>query len=100
VPPLPTNCPAVDPRPEVEEELPEAEEEEFEDPAVPEVLPLPLVVEPEVVGPRETREVADRNAAEPPPVCKPFVEVTDVEAEAEEPDESVPPVELELLVED
>lgn len=99
MPPVPTNCPAVDPRPEVEDELPEAEEE-LDEPVVPEVL-LPLVEEPEVVvGARETREVADRNAAEPPPVCKPFVEVTDVEAEEEEPEESVPPVELELLAED
>lgn len=52
--------------------------EEFE----VEFEPEPEVEEPGVVGVREIRDVADRNAAEPPPVWTPFVEVMVGAAEA------------------
>jgi len=58
-----------------------AESEELEEFEV-EFEPEPEGEEPGVDGVREIRDVADRNAADPPPVWTPFVEVMVGAAEA------------------
>lgn len=81
------------------DEFEEVEEEEEED----ELLELePGVLDEDVVGRLLlTREVAERNACEPPPVCRPLVDVTEGVVAAEPVAPVVPVVEEpELLLDD
>ena len=93
----------MEPKLDVDEEPVAAEPDEVEEDAV---LPVePGVLDEEVVARLPpTREVAERNAAEPPPVCSPFVDVTEgVEDWEVDVDEDILPVlevELPLLEED
>jgi hypothetical protein len=88
--------PEVEPKVELDEGLLADELDELED----EALELaPGVVDEVVLRLPPTRDVADRNAAEPPPVCRPLVDVTDG-VEAAELDPVVLEEELPLLLDD
>jgi hypothetical protein len=91
----------VEPKLVVEEELVVDELDEFEEEGDELLEFVPGVLEEDVGGRLLfTREVAERNAAEPPPVCKPLVDATEgvvaaepvVSLEPELPlDDDIPP---------
>jgi hypothetical protein len=86
----------VEPKLVVEEELVD-EPDEFVEEGDELLEFVPGVLEEDVGGRLLfTREVAERNAAEPPPVCKPFVDVT----EGVVPAEPVVSLEPELPLDD